>query len=377
MRRLPFSSNRILLSSVLALAGALQACSDDAPSGPSSGTHATTTATTGAGSGATGSGTGMAGATGSSTATTTTAATSGAGGQGGGAGGSAGAGGSIGGAAGGSAGGAIDGGGTTDAALEGGGNTDGGDGCGTALYCDSFDSYTAPGNPGGKWITSTAYSGNMNGVVSVDTTHFYSGKNAVHLMTPGTTGSEHAFITLQGAPYFPVPDNIFFGRMMVYFTRTPTSIAHWTLIQGQGTMVPGFPNLTEAVYRYGGQINGNLFMANYDTQPGRLSDCAQRSQTKVPLNVWTCIEWRFDGKLKELDFWMNGTINPALSVRQKANNTGTCQNTSWSGIWEPPTFNSIGVGFQHYQQGAGELWIDDFAIDTKKIGCPPAQPGAM
>src|SRR5438132_776453 len=132
----------------------------------------------------------------------------------------------------------------------------------------------------------------------------------------------------------PYGYNIFFGRMMVYFMRTPTRIEHWTLMKDQGTMGGSCPNPTETVYWEAGQINGNQFMANYDTQPGRLSDCAQRSTTKVPLNKWTCVEWRFDGKLKELDFWMDGVINPALSVRQKANNTGTCQNTSWSGIWE-------------------------------------------
>jgi hypothetical protein len=295
------------------------------------------------------------------------------------------------GAAGGSAGGAVDGGGNSDVApSEGGGmvdagiadggmadrGMDGGGACATALYCDDFESYASPGKPGGKWQTSTAYGGNTNGTVSVDTAHVYRGNNAVHFSTPGNATNEHAFITLQGAPYFPVPDNTFFGRMMVYVTKVPANTVHWTLVEGQGTMVPGFPNLTEAVYRYGGQINGNLLMSNYDTQPGRLSDCAQRSQVKVPMNKWSCVEWRFDGKNKELDLWLDGAVVPALSVRQKANNTGTCQNTSWSGIWEPPTFNRVGVGFQHYQQGAGELWIDDFAIDTKQVGCPPVSATA-
>ncbi len=211
----------------------------------------------------------------------------------------------------------------------------------------------------------------MNGSASVDTEHAYSGNNSVHLSTPGDTDFEHAFITLEGAPYFPVPENVFFGRMMIYLTETPQNTVHWTMIQGLGTMVPGYPDLTEAVYRYGGQINGDELMANYDTQPGRLSDCAQRSQTTMPLDTWTCVEWRFDGKLKELDFWMDGTLDEALSVRQMANDTGGCQNQDWSGIWEPPTFSSIGVGFQHYQQGGGEIWIDDFAIGAEKIGCPP------
>ncbi len=247
--------------------------------------------------------------------------------------------------------------------------------CAGAVYCDDFDAYAAPGNPGGNWQTSVAYSGNMNGMVSMDTTHAYSGAKSVHFKTPGSTSFEHAIITLQGTPYFPIQDNVLFGRMMIYVTQLPGNTVHWTMIQGLGTMIPGQPTLNEAVYRYGGQINGDQLMANYDTKPTS-SDCAQRSTTKMPRNKWACVEWRFDGKLKELDFWMDGAQNDALSVRQKANNTGVCQNKAWSGTWEPPTFNAISVGFQHYQQGAGEVWIDDFAIDTKKLGCPPASPDA-
>jgi hypothetical protein len=250
-----------------------------------------------------------------------------------------------------------------------GGTGGGASACASALYCDDFDAYTAANNPGRNWKTSIQYGGNSNGMVSVDSAHAYSGDNSVHFKTPGNTDFEHAFITLEGAPYFPVKDNVFYGRMMVYVTQLPASTVHWTLIQGQGTMVPGFPNLTEAVYRYGGQINGDQLMANYDTKP-MSSDCAQRSTTKMPKSRWTCVEWRFDGKLKELDFWMDGTQNQALSVRQKANDTGVCQNKAWSGTWEPPTFNQIGIGFQHYQKGAGEVWIDDFAISTERVGCP-------
>ena len=110
--------------------------------------------------------------------------------------------------------------------------------CANAIYCDDFDAYTAPGNPGGNWQTSIAYSGNMNGVVSVDTTHAYSGANSVHFKTPGSTDFEHAFITLAGAPYFPVADNTFFGRMMIYVTQVPSNTVHWTMIEGKGTMVP-------------------------------------------------------------------------------------------------------------------------------------------
>jgi hypothetical protein len=287
------------------------------------------------------------------------------------------------GAAGASAGGAGAAGNADDGAAGTGGVTDGGStdvasgadaapttgACGGALFCDDFDSYAASGNPGGMWKTSTQ----AGGTLSVDTTHAHSGKNAVHVMNPGGAAFERAFMSLEGAPLFPLAHNTFFGRMMIYVTKVPANTVHWTIIQGEGSKVPGFPDLTQAVYRYGGQINGNQLMSNYDTQPGRLSDCAQRSKVAVPENKWACVEWRFDGELKELDLWLDGAIIPALSVRQKAVPTqGACQNAAYSGIWEPPTFDSIRLGWQHYQQGPGEAWIDDVAIDTKRVGCPAA-----
>src|SRR5262245_21095414 len=74
------------------------------------------------------------------------------------------------------------------------------DPCATALYCDNFDSYTAPGNPGGMWRTSVQ----AGGTVSVDTTHARSGPNAVHVTNPGGAAFERAFISLEGAPIFPI-----------------------------------------------------------------------------------------------------------------------------------------------------------------------------
>jgi hypothetical protein len=320
----------------------------------------------GGASGIAGAGTGGGGAGGATTGAGGAAGTDPTAGAGGGAAGMTGAaGGADAGDA--AAGGPTDG-GSSDAAPASDAAPTGG-ACATALYCDDFESYAAPGNPGGMWKTSTQ----AGGTLSVDATHAYSGKNAVHVMNPGGAAFERAFMSLEGAPIFPLPHDTLFGRMMIYVTKVPSSTVHWTIIQGEGSMVPGFPNLTQAVYRYGGQISGNKLMSNYDTQPGRLSDCAQRSQVAVPENKWACVEWRFDGELKELDFWLNGTIIPALSVRQIAVPAqGACQNPTWSGVWEPPTFDAIRLGWQHYQQGPGEAWIDDVAIDTKRIGCPAA-----
>src|SRR5450432_727934 len=118
-----------------------------------------------------------------------------------------------------------------------------------ALFCDDFESYATPGAPGGPWkLTLVA-----GGTVSVDTAHAHSGKNAVHVMNPGGAANERAVMGLEGAPLFPMPHNTFFGRMMIYVARVPSKTVHWTIIQGEGAVVPGYPTFTQAVYRYGGQ----------------------------------------------------------------------------------------------------------------------------
>src|SRR5262249_7231276 len=89
------------------------------------------------------------------------------------------------------------------------------------------------------------------------------------------------------------------------------------------------------------------------------------------MNQWTCVEWRFDGEVKELDFWLNGTLIPDLSVRQMAMpSQGACQNRNFNGIWEPPIFNSLSVGGHPSQPGPGKWWMDVFPSGTRRVGSP-------
>ncbi len=277
-------------------------------------------------------------------------------GAGGGATGSAGAGGSVAGASGTA--------GSGDASAGAGGASGGaagigaGDPCATAIFCDDFESYTAGGAPKGMWKVTT-----NQGTVAVDTMHAHSGKNAVHALTTGAQAYESAYMGLVGKPVFPVANNGFFGRMMMYATQAPADVVHWTIVQGEGP-VPG-QNITNAVYRYGGQYN-RRFMANYDSGPAK-SDCWHHSKTTIPLDRWACVEWQFDGPTNTLRFWLDGQPVSDLTVVGKGDG---CIAHDTMDNWYAPTFNAVRLGWEHYQKGPGEVWIDDVAIAAQRVGCP-------
>jgi hypothetical protein len=232
--------------------------------------------------------------------------------------------------------------------------------CTGALLCDDFESYPLAGPPGGMWKLST-----NGGAVVVDSAHARSGTHAVHVTTVGGAGSYHqAFMQVSGAPIFPVAGNVVFGRMMIWLTAAPTQTTHWTNIAGSGQVTgQGF----SAVSRYGGQYSPRM-MANYDTS-GVASDCWQHSATGIPVGRWACFEWRFDGPQNEMDFWLDGSSLADLTVLGQGQG---CIANGTNGKWLLPEYDTISLGWEHYQASdAIDLWIDDVALDTQRIGCPP------
>jgi len=268
------------------------------------------------------------------------------------------------------------GGGGGAAGTSGSGGTAGGAGCGTALFCDDFESYTTGAAPGGNWKTQT----NM-GTVTVDGTQKHSGSKAVKFTTQAASNTKTAFMKLMGAPLFPVPMNTFYGRMMFYLQSGPTSSVHWTFVQAGG-VVPNQTPSYHAVYRYGGQMpvmNGGTFtgsqlMASYDTPDsyggtGPSSDCYQQSNAVVaPMGKWSCVEWKFDGTNNALQIWLDGKAIDELTIM---GHSMGCVNQGANYTWSAPTFSDLELGWESYQQDdARTLWIDDVAIGTDRLDCP-------
>jgi hypothetical protein len=252
----------------------------------------------------------------------------------------------------------------------------GGQACGNALLCDDFESYATGGPPGGKWSTTQ-----NGGTVTIDTTRAYNGKRSVKIAAAASTGSRSVMIALNGAGLLPVTGNVIYGRMMFWLASAPQTSVHWTFIDGQG-LVPG--QTYHSVYRYGGQLpvdNGSMFvgselMASYDTPDsystppvGPATDCYLQSNARVvPVGVWTCAEWSFDGPNDTMHFWMNGTADADLTM----NGTGQgCTSQPSTYKWLAPSFQRVDLGWESYQaDDARDFWIDDVAIGTQRIGCP-------
>jgi hypothetical protein len=296
----------------------------------------------------------------------TSGASSGGSSQGGAAGSAAGA--TTGGAAG-------DGGagGSNAGAGPGGGGGTSADPCARAVFCDDFDDDELSSPPPSPWAVQRG--GSATAVV--DGMHRVSGAQSVKFSVP--TGPGRTFIALANAPVFPVMNNAFFGRVMVWLDAAPTSAVHWTIVEASG-LVPS--QTYHAAYRLGGQhpimdgstFTGSQLMANYETPDsyggnGPSSDCWRHANRIVlPTSRWSCVEWSYDGADDAMTMWLDGT--EVLSVRGTGDGC-VSQNASYP--WTAPAFDTLRLGWESYQtDGARTLWLDDVAISTERIGCPTA-----
>ena len=88
-----------------------------------------------------------------------------------------------------------------------------------------------------------------------------------------------------------------------------------------------------------------------------------------PSQRWACVEWEFDGNKNEMHLWFDGAL---LADADIVGQGTRCVNSGDLGKpWTAPTFANLILGWQQYQTSTGplELWMDDVAIGTTRIGC--------
>jgi polysaccharide lyase-like protein len=238
----------------------------------------------------------------------------------------------------------------------------------SALFCDDFED-AALGAVAAPWEQSV-----NQATVNVDEVQAYSGTKAVHVNAPQAGTYHRGYISLDdgsNAGIFPAVAQEMYGRAMMYLPVLPNADVHWTFIQGEGAAA-GEP-AHNALYRYGGQHqNGAQLMANYETTNGVATDCWDHSATLLPVAAWTCVEWRFSVATNEMQFWMNGTELTDIHVTGAGEG---CGGNALEGQWTaPPAFQTLYLGWEHYQQTQNpiDLWVDDVAVGTERLGCPPA-----
>jgi hypothetical protein len=237
-----------------------------------------------------------------------------------------------------------------------------------SLFCESFED-AAVGALAAPWRTSA-----QNATVNVDELQAFSGSKAAHVNAPQAGTYHRGYFALdQGssAGIFPAVATEMYGRAMVYLPVLPNADVHWTFIQGEGRAADGTHN---ALYRYGGQHqNGAQLMANYETTMPVRSDCWDHSATLLPVAQWACVEWRFVVASNEMQFWLNGTELADIHVTGMGEG---CVANDLGGQWTaPPAFQTLYLGWEHYQQTMNpiDLWMDDIVVATERVGCPAAQ----
>jgi hypothetical protein len=234
------------------------------------------------------------------------------------------------------------------ASSDGSSTADAGDPCANSFFCDDFESYDAGKPPGGKWKNSQ-----NGGSLAVDTTRAHSGQNSVKISANAASGGRSVLLQYVDATKLPATGNHIYGRMMFYLDSSPTTSVHWTFMDGSGKTDAGY----RAIYRYGGQT------------PVTGPDGGFLSKTVVPVGVWTCAEFEFDGPANTMKFSLNGS--PITDLTMAGTGEG-CVHQPATFTWLAPDFSQLDVGFESYQaDGARTMWIDDVAFGTSPLSCTP------
>jgi len=222
---------------------------------------------------------------------------------------------------------------------------------GTVL-CDDFESGTLDTT---TWQTAGQ-------APTIDGLQAARGTKALHI---SRTGNGQSYI--RETKTFPALAGGYYARAFIYFTKmpgAPLTYAHWT----------AFASATDiGEIRIGGQFqNGkNLWGVGTDSATGtgdwtNNDKDPNNAPVTIPLGTWQCIEWHHDPTNDTTEFWWDGVLHPSL---------GTIPTTPHGGNASVPyTLNditSVWFGWFEYQMTTlpFEMWIDEIAVDSARIGC--------
>jgi hypothetical protein len=217
------------------------------------------------------------------------------------------------------------------------------------LFCEDFQSVPLGGATSLKWGVDTSH-----GTLNVE-----RGPRGQRVLRVHTERNGRAFLKVED---FSAPGNSFYGRVRLKtdaFPRKP-DWAHYTLIEatGQGP---------EIVRPLGGQYaptsNGVFWGVGADGGPtGDWTNWRESAPSRE--DVWQCVEWRMDASDNRIELWFDGIPQPDLTVSTR-NHGGNQVDFLF------PQFNTVKFGWQLYQQNEGsyDLWMDDIALATSRIGC--------
>jgi hypothetical protein len=73
----------------------------------------------------------------------------------------------------------------------------------------------------------------------------------------------------------------------------------------------------------------------------------------LAVNGWSCVEVFFDPPNSRIDVWLDDAPIEDLSRTD----------------WQQERFDVVRFGFERYAGPDSQIWYDDIAVGTEKIGC--------
>lgn len=213
------------------------------------------------------------------------------------------------------------------------------------VFCDSFEADT-PGAPPAPWTTTQTTAGQ----VSVDATNpAASGARSIHVAP--TDNDYDTFLNLHAPSVLPVAGNKLYVRFYIRLAAGMTA-KHNTLVRGDLFAAPGTGN--NLLF---GEDNQMIFESITGDAQAAMSNQSYYNDGKIgpsaPAGVWTCIELLLDHAAPAIDVWVNDVEVPDL--HQTA--------------WKIDAYDYLRFGFEKYGGPASDIWYDDIAIGTQKLGC--------
>lgn len=238
--------------------------------------------------------------------------------------------------------------------------------CSTNPVCDDFESYAT-----GKFTSRNGWTLPANSApVVIDETRARSGKKSIKITVPasGEGGGQSALLSRSDRSVLSTGKSVY-ARMMVYLENIPSGAGlHWAFLRASGFHAQD-GKMGLITHSLGGQPGRLRNLMLWPTSAG-LQDCFNDSSTQIASKKWTCVEWHLDPEGQAMEVWFDGQKQSDNSWMARPQR-GACAADQTGGKWIIPKLSVMNFGWIHYHTFSGvTMWLDDIAMDTKKVGCP-------
>jgi hypothetical protein len=214
-------------------------------------------------------------------------------------------------------------------------------------FCDDFEATAAGSAPAAaSWSVI-----NGGGVVTVDgTAPAHSGTRSVRVSP--VDGGFQTFAVYHDPAVLPAPaGGKFFLRFFIRVGQAMTA-HHNTLVVADLFAQPGTGNAVRL-----GEDAGMLMMTVAGDAHGYLSNKNYYNDGKPGVvftpGTWSCVELSFDPAATTIDVWIDGTEVPDMHPTDI----------------QQDRYDDLRFGFEKYAGPVSDLWYDDVAVGTERIGC--------